>query len=281
MEIIRKNKTKMKLWKINDYNPEISLLGGHNFFWKRINENEYISFHNEGGIYLYKSKGFWRAELLYGFLDIENYFQLDIDYDAILSTLSKDIVFKKPVSELRGLKLTSQPFFDVLISFIISSNNNINRIRKSVLDITKNYGAKQKNKIIDINNFPAPEKISNITAEELKEKTGVGYRAGYLTNSAKLFIKDKDDIINYKEDILVEKLKEFPGVGDKVADCVAIYSGRAQTFSPMDRWATKILYDVYDVDFKKYKDARKWWKMKFGKNASYAGQFLFEYYRRR
>ncbi len=78
-----------------------------------------------------------------------------------------------------------------------------------------------------------------------------------------------------------EKLLQLHGVGEKVADCVMIFSLGYDNLFPLDRWGRRILTDLYGHHPKaSYKDLREWVKTQYNGYASWASQLLFEWYRR-
>ncbi|MGM0379803.1 MAG: DNA glycosylase [Bacillota bacterium] len=211
----------------------------------------------------------------------KNYFDLNKDYNEIFKTFpKKDIHLNKALEYGHGLKLLNQDLFEIIITFIISANNNMKRIRNSIHKLSKNYGKFLKtinNK--DYYSFPTADVIANLTVDELRDM-GVGYRDKYLKKSAQMINNGEIDL-NQINKLPIDKarnvLKKLHGVGNKVADCILIFgSNKTQAF-PVDTWVKKVLNHYYSIDSKDAKTLRNFSKKHFGPYAGYAQQYLFYY----
>ena len=260
-------------------NPELSFLGGQSFVWKKT-DSGFLALHSDFAILLRTRHKHLRAEQVYGQeIDIESFLGVR-DLDDFLASIvfSQDTQLQKAHTKLGDLLVISQPIADTFFSFLLSSNNNISRIRSSVACLSSRLG--QKVKLGGENHFlfPSAEQIAQADLSLLYE-CGAGYRAEYIKQSAQKFLKHKDELEKLKGLELIERLKSFKGIGDKVADCVAVFSGKADEFSPVDRWAKRAILNTYGKEFKKYDEYRNFLSKKFGKHAKFAGQYLFEYER--
>lgn len=210
-----------------------------------------------------------------------DYFDLVTDYEKIKKDIALDDTLKKAVEYGSGIRILNQDFFETLISFIISANNQIPRIKKSVKIISQRYG----NYIGDYKNksyysFPSPEKLSEVNPEELREYARVGFRDKRIIETAKII---RDGFFDFNKDIkldsktLRKKLQELPGVGPKVADCILLFALHKREAFPVDVWikrAMETLFIKKEVDKKQIADyAYKYFK----DNAGYAQQYLFYY----
>lgn len=259
----------------NNFLPEQTLLGGQSFLWEKKADERYFLFSSKDAMSLNLQDDYYRLEKIEH--NDKDYFGEEYYEQELQKILDKkDKYLSKATRELYGLRVLKQDLEDLIFTFILSSNNNINRIRNTVQCIRREYGIKRADELF----YPGAELISKLKEEDLRN-CGAGFRAGYMIESAKTFLKLKEEIQKANEMELLEILKELPGVGDKIADCIAVFSGRAKTFSPTDTWAKKILKELYGVEYNKYEDYRKWWTDKFADSAYLAGQFLFEYYRKR
>ncbi len=257
------------------FNAWVNLFGGQSFLWRQTNNGELLHFSGKfpGVLKLREDE-----IICYDFSgNVKDYFGDEDDYLSSLRRLRMiDDIMARVVSDIQGVRVLKQDFEEVIFTFIISSNNNLPRIRNSVLQIANRFGRKHTKYGACL--YPDAEVISGLSIDELRA-CGVGYRADFLIESAKIYLRNKNSFENLQEEALVEALKILPGVGDKVADCIAVFSGRANSFSPIDVWAKRILREVYNVEFSHYSDYRKWWRGKFGNDAALAGQILFEYFR--
>ena len=165
--------------------------------------------------------------------------------------------------------------FETLISFIISANNNIPRIKKSVELISRKYGKRLEN---DFYSFPTPIELSRATEEELKA-CGVGFRAKYIFNTCRKILDgfDLEKISKLTTNECKKELMKLMGVGPKVADCVMLFSMQKVDAFPIDVWIKRIMEELYIGKEASIKDIERFSKEKFGKYAGIAQQYLFFY----
>ncbi len=204
------------------------------------------------------------------------YFDLERDYGAIKALYAHDEYVMQGAAYAPGLRVMNQPPFETLISFIISANNNVKRISGIVNEICRRHGA-----LLDGGrDFPTPQVLASLTEEELKN-CGAGYRARYIIEAARM-VANGIDLSAVAALPFMEARRELtllPGVGQKVADCVALYSmGFTQSF-PADVWMRRVLCGMYGYKGKNDKDMRTFVDDKFGEYAGIAQQYLFHYAR--
>ena len=216
-----------------------------------------------------------------------NFFRKDDDMEEIIKSISKDKIVKKAVKEYEGLRIFKQDPFQCMISFIISSNSNIQKIKNNLEKITKKFGTKIKigNKEFFI--FPKPEKIAKATIDEIKS-CGVGYRAPFIKEAAKMVVLKKIDFEYLKKCDYHEAKKNMclvPGIGNKVADCIMLFSLNKLESFPLDTWMIKILEKYYSNEFKietktitqkQYELLHEKIVNYFGPYCGYAQQYLFK-----
>ena len=186
-----------------------------------------------------------------------------------------------------GIRILNQDLWETLISFIISANNNIPRIKGIIERISKSYGKK----IVWNNNeyytFPTPQELSKASVEDLR-KLGLGFRDVRVYKTTKIINENPDKLKKLADEKDVNKLKEellqFPGVGPKVADCIMLFSTlkRLEVF-PIDVWVRRVMNELYikNEDEAKInkKEIEQLAKTKYGNLAGIAQQYLF-YWRR-
>ena len=119
-----------------------------------------------------------------------NFFRKNDNIQEIIRSISKDKTVKKAVKEYEGLRIFKQEPFQCMISFIISSNSNIQKIKNSLEKITKKFGTKVTIQNKEFFLFPKPEKLANASIEEIKT-CGVGYRAPFIKQASKMIILKK------------------------------------------------------------------------------------------
>lgn len=209
------------------------------------------------------------------------YFDLNRDYGKIKEELSKDPLLKKSVDFGYGIRLLKQEKLEMLISFIISSNNRIPMIKKAIENISKRWGEKLTYKDEVFYSFPTIEKLSAASEEDFEE-CSTGFRAKYLKDTiGKVYSGEFD--LNYvaslSDDECHKELQNLMGVGPKVADCIMLFSMEKYSAFPVDVWVKKAMMKFYvapDVSLKKIRD---FGRDKFGDLSGFAQQYLFYYAR--
>lgn len=219
---------------------------------------------------------------------VKQYFDLDRDYQEIKSKLSKiDIYMKASVEYGNGIRILNQDLWETIISFIISANNNIPRIKGIIERLSEKYG-----KEIEWNNkkyytFPTAEELKNVTVDEYR-KLGLGFRDIRLYETTKMILENKVNLDSMKTNKNTEEVRNqlltLSGVGPKVADCILLFSDlkRFEVF-PIDVWVRRVMNDLYIKDPNEQKVSKKKIEKianeKFGELAGLAQQYLF-YWRR-
>ena len=216
-----------------------------------------------------------------------DFFRKNDNMQEIIKSISKDKTVKEAVKEYEGLRLFRQDPFQCLISFIISSNSNIQKIKNSLEKITKKFGEKVKIQNKEFFLFPEPEKMAKATIDEIKS-CGVGYRAPFIKKAAKMVILKKIDFEYLKKCNYHEAKKNIclvPGIGNKVADCIMLFSLNKLESFPLDTWMIKILEKYYSKEFKietktitqkQYELLHEKIVNYFGPYCGYAQQYLFK-----
>lgn len=218
---------------------------------------------------------------------VTNYFDLNRDYTKIKNELSKiDDYMKNSIKYGEGIRILNQDLWETIISFIISANNNIPRIKGIIERLSKKYG---KEIIWDgkkYYTFPTPEELRNVSVEEYR-KLGLGFRDIRVYETTKMILNKEVDLKKlFKEETetVREELLKLSGVGPKVADCILLFSTlkRFEVF-PIDVWVRRVMNDLYikNEDEKKVskKQILEIAEKKYGNLAGIAQQYLF-YWRR-
>lgn len=219
---------------------------------------------------------------------VEEYFDLNRDYAKIKRELAKiDENMRISIEYGKGIRILNQDLWETIISFIISANNNIPRIKGIIEKLSKKYGDKREWNGKQYYTFPSPEQLKDVTVEEYR-KLGLGFRDVRLYETTKMVLNKKidlDEIQNTSDTSVVrEKLLELAGVGPKVADCILLFSTlkRFDVF-PIDVWVRRVMNDLYihneDENKVSKKQIEKIAEEKFGNLAGLAQQYLF-YWRR-
>ncbi|MCL1859313.1 MAG: hypothetical protein FWF92_08785 [Oscillospiraceae bacterium] len=205
-----------------------------------------------------------------------NFFDIDRDYKKIFETLrQKDEVLKKASDFCPGIRILKQEPFECLISFIISANNNIPRIKKTIERLCENFGDKiiYSDKIYYA--FPFAEKIAGLALDDL-EVIHSGFRAKYILGAAKKVVGGEinlDLIYDMTLDEGSEYLQWIKGVGAKIAACVLLFAYNKLESFPIDVWIKKVLEKYYRTDYFSP------WEY-FGEYAGIAQEYLYYYERK-
>jgi N-glycosylase/DNA lyase len=262
-------------------NVENSINSGQVFLWKKnekywygVNGQDVLKIDNSGNIKSYQNNKI-------------DFFREKDDIGKIIKSISKDSVTKKAVKQYLGLRILEQDPFQCLISFITSSNSNIQKIKNSLEKISKKFGTKIIFQNQEFFLFPEPKKLAKASINELKS-CGVGYRAQFIKEAASMTMLKKIDFEYLKKSNYQDAKKEIcliPGVGDKVADCILLFSLNKLEAFPLDRWIIRILEKYYSDKFqletktiteKQYSIIHEKILNHFGPFAGYAQQFLFK-----
>ena len=214
---------------------------------------------------------------------VTSYFNLNTDYEKIKKDLSKvDEYLKTSIKFGSGIRILKQDLWETIISFIISANNNIPRIKGIIERISKQYGKEIKFNGKSYWTFPNVEELSKASIEDLR-KLGLGFRDKRIYETTKLILDGKynlKEIENIKDTKKVRDiLLELPGVGPKVADCILLFGLNRFDVFPIDVWVRRVMNDLYI----KYEDETKVKKeeIEFLAKTKYAGlagiaqQYLF------
>jgi len=207
--------------------------------------------------------------------------------EKILRNISKDKIVRASTKKFQGLRLIRQNPFQCYISFICSSNTNIKNIKQMLQKLCKKFGRKIKFEEKYFFTFPDPQTLANASLRDLLS-CGLGFRAKSVKRASEDVIVKKVDFDHLKKiDYITAKeaLKSVRGIGNKVADCILLFSLEKLEAFPIDRWTWRILKKYYSEKFelqnktlteKKYEEIHEKIVEYFGSYAGYAQQFLFK-----
>lgn len=210
--------------------------------------------------------GFWR-----------HYLDLEGDYRAWAKELSLDDTLRPMAERCVGMRVLNQPIWECLISFILSSNNNVKRISGIVERLCERYGLDRGGYFA----FPTPHALAQAGAEGIAE-CGAGYRAEYVAEAARAVASgalDPESLPGVGYEAAKAALTKLKGVGEKVADCVLLYSCGYREAFPVDVWVRKAVTSYYPCAGKSARDIHAFADKRFGKLAGLAQQYLFYFER--
>lgn len=214
----------------------------------------------------------------------EEYFNLQTNYEAIKEKLSNiDIYLKNSIEYGNGIRILKQDLWETLLSFIISANNNIPRIKTIIERIAKKYGNRieYRNKIYYT--FPTPEMLQNASIDNFRG-LGLGFRDVRIYETVQRTLKGEIDLEKLKQEenteVLRKKLLEIPGVGPKVADCVMLFALNRFDVFPVDVWVKRVISELYfNKKVQTPNVIHEFAEKQYGNLAGLAQQYLF-YWRR-
>ncbi len=199
------------------------------------------------------------------------FFDLETDYAAITRRLSAFDELSAAVKFGKGIRILRQDFYETVVSFIVSANNNIKRIQGIIERLSERYGTKMDGFYA----FPTARQLQKATVADLKE-IGLGYRAEYLYETSRTIEAAAPAILKADCDEAIAALKKLKGVGPKVADCVALFGLRHTRSYPVDTWVFKAsATDELDAPQK----VRRYYVERYGDDAGFAQQYAFYYAR--
>ena len=217
--------------------------------------------------------------------DVENiwidYLDLKEDYGSVKSGFSADENLSKAMDFGFGIRIIRQEMFECLISFIISTQNAIPRIKKIVSKLCEMYGTPIEYRGKTYYAFPEPEQLADITEEDLAPLRA-GYRAKYIVDCVNKVLTGQinlNDVFNRETSSARKELLKISGVGPKVADCVMLFSMKKYDAFPIDVWVKRIMSTLYLDENATTNDIQAYAAEKFGKYAGVAQQYLFYYAR--
>lgn len=215
-----------------------------------------------------------------------HYFDLFQDYRRIEEEICleadkrKDGFVRSAVKYCRGLRLLHQAPFETLISFIISANNNIPKIKISIEDLCVKFGDPVGEFSGETYHaFPSAERLAG-RMTELEKVRAIGYRARAISEAAEKIANGRIDLAKIEQgkssfEEAIKTLCALYGVGEKVANCVALFGlGHSEGF-PVDTWIRKALKEQYGVE-KKFEE---FVKQSFQFHPGIAQQYMFFYLR--
>lgn len=216
----------------------------------------------------------------------ERYFRLDDDTDGILKEICRDGTVREAAGRFPGLRLLRQDPFQCYVSFIASSNSSIQNIRSSLRRMCGRYGRRTELYGREFALFPTPDALARLEPAELAQ-CGLGYRTRFVIQAARDVLDGRVDFDLLRRSgygTARDVLLGTPGIGDKVADCILLFSLDKLEAFPLDRWVIRVLERHYPGVFpldggitpRRYRRIHEAAVGHFGRYAGYAQQFLFK-----
>lgn len=278
--------SKIIIRDVEDFNPKHIFECGQAFRWKAEEDGSYttVAYNRVLNVKMDGRDVVLSPTNMEDFEEIwYDYFDLGTDYGKIKKELGEDPILKEAIDYGYGIRILNQEPFETIISFIISANNQIPRIKKSVEIIAQEYGSL----IGEINGrsyygFPSPDILSKVDVKELRELSRVGFRDQRIIDTSKMIDNGEIDIEGiFSMDKLEgkEELMKLPGVGPKVSDCVLLFAFKKGDAFPVDTWVKRVMEHFYLKEETPVSRIGKAGDEYFGRLAGYAQQYLFYYAR--
>lgn len=185
----------------------------------------------------------------------KEYFDLEDNYSSYIERINpNDKYLANAAAFGSGIRILRQDLWEMIVSFLISQQNNIVRIRRCIRNICEKYGEEKEN----ANGktyyaFPTPEALAVLDEDALKE-CNLGYRSKYVVRTAKSIVAGEVDLeavrnMSYKK--AKEELLKLFGVGEKVADCICLFALHHLEAFPVDTHIQQALERNYKRGFPK------------------------------
>ena len=218
---------------------------GQCFRWQQINDNSYIipafgkelTISQDGNTFILScDENEWNS-LWKNYFDVDT----DTDYNKVENIImeSNDDFLKAAYQFGSGIRILRQDLWEVIISFIISQNNNIPRIKKSVEKLCDEVGGR----------FPTCHEILDM---DLSDK-GLGYRDEYLIDAVDWWIwEDECPLVEEPK----TELMKIKGVGEKVSNCICLFGMHQLDAFPVDIHIKRILNREYDGELPEWANSK-------------------------
>ncbi|MBE7049562.1 MAG: DNA-3-methyladenine glycosylase 2 family protein [Ruminococcaceae bacterium] len=281
---IKEYKNSVILKNINHFSPKHTFLCGQCFRWDEESDGSFtgVAFSKVVNISAGENEIIIKNISLSEFESQWKYYlDLDTDYGLIKKEFEKDINVKKAMEFGWGIRILNQEFFECLISFIISTQNTIPRIKKIVSRLSEMYGTKLEFEGKEYYAFPTLEQLKDVSKESLSDLKA-GYRSDYIVDAVKKILSGEvriDGINKLSYEQAKNELMKIKGVGPKVADCVLLFSANKKEAFPIDVWVKRTMQSLYLSETSTVKEIEKFASSHFGKYAGVAQQYLFYYSR--
>jgi len=209
-----------------------------------------------------------------------DYLGLSDDLDAIYRSIAVDEHLKAAIRRYRGMRILRQDPWECLVSFICSAWSNVHRVSGNIEAIASRFGEPVHQDGGTRHAFPSPNELAAADEAALRI-LGLGFRAKYVPHTAELVASGEVNLLTLREasyDDALRVVLSLPGVGDKVANCVLLFSLDKREAFPVDVWIQRVLCDLYLGGAGRKMSTRTlrlWAQDHFGPYAGYANHYLF------
>lgn len=265
---------------IRAFNLEFMVNSGQAFRWKKDEDGYYVTVTKD-----YVIKARQRGDRLFvktshrdSLPFIVQFFDLNRDYESIEKKVAEDPALIPALSFSSGNRIFMQDPWECTISYIVSQNNSIHNIIRVIERMCKRYGEPIRFEGRTYYKFPSPQRLAGLTEEELMECRG-GYRCSYIIESARKIAAGEVDLYDLREkstDEARQELLKLVGVGNKVADCILLFSLQKYDAFPVDVWIKRAVEKLYfKGQEQSIKTIQEFARKRFNELAGFVNQYLF------
>ncbi|MDE0396660.1 MAG: DNA glycosylase [Candidatus Poribacteria bacterium] len=274
----------MQIQNVTDFSLKYTLESGQSFRWNRIDnayygvvEGRILKISQAGTILCVESS---TDEDKVSFVSyLRHYLDIERDVPSILCEVNTDAYMHRAIEKLWGMRILNQELWETVASFILSQNNNVPRIRGIIRRLSERFGERLTLAGYVDYSFPSPDALATATNEALLA-CGTGYRANYLQEAAQAVVRGELSLtamqqMSYPE--AKQALMRQNGIGEKVADCICLFSLGHLAALPIDVWIKRIFETLYLRRRATHREIREFAHSYFGDGVGYAQQYLFHY----
>ena len=274
----------MQIQNVTDFSLKYTLESGQSFRWHRIDnayygvvEGRILKISQDGTTLCVESS---TDENAVGFVSyLRHYLDIGRDVPKILAEVNTDAYMHRAIEKLWGMRILNQELWETVASFILSQNNNVARIRGIIRRLSERFGERLTLAGYEDYSFPSPDALATATHAELLA-CGTGYRANYLQGAAQAVVRGELSLTAMKQMSYPEAkqaLVRQNGIGEKVADCICLFSLGHLAALPIDVWIKRIFETLYLRRRATHREIREFAHNYFGDSVGYAQQYLFHY----
>ena len=278
------NQRQIHIRHLTDFNLKYTLESGQSFRWNWVDDAYYgvvegriLKILQRGNTLIIDSsqdedKSFFISHL-------SHYLDLNRELASILAVVNVDAYTDRAINQFWGMRLLNQELWETIASFILSQNNNMKRIRSIIRSLSERFGQRLEFEGYVDYTFPSPQILADVGVDEIFA-CGTGYRANYLWNAANSIangelVLDALKQMNYPD--AKHELMKLEGIGEKVADCICLFSLGHLAALPVDVWIKRIFETIYLRRRSTPREIQEFAKNYFGEFVGYAQQYLFHY----
>lgn len=276
------NQHQVYIRHLSDFNLKYTLESGQSFRWNRVDdayfgvvEGKILKIQQNGNTLIINSSD--NAPISTSHLC--HYLDLHRELASILAVVNVDSYIDRAINRFWGMRILNQELWETLASFILSQNNNMARIRSLIRSLSEKFGQRLVFEGYVDYTFPTPQTLAEAGIDEIFA-CGTGYRASYLWHAAHNicngeFMLDALKRMDYVD--AKQELMKLEGVGEKVADCICLFSLGHLAALPIDVWIKRIFEQIYLCKRATPREIREFATDYFGEFVGYAQQYLFHY----